>query len=172
MGALNLRAIIYHTGNSPNEGHYFACIKVDNIWYTCDDHRCTEGVKLYCGPSDQGDKIPYLLIYEKGNDNKLVIVDSISQQSDDTIVMRDDDSGDDVDFYFYDSNREKRKIQVIESTSYQSNESKFQKLSEQIDVSESKINDAKKEIKLKSYSVAAKTSVCRKYVICPDEDCH
>ena len=78
LGKLNLRAIVYHNGNSPTEGHYFSCVKIDNTWYTCNDHICTEGVKLNCFSTDRGDKIPYLLIYEKGNEVELLPVSTMS----------------------------------------------------------------------------------------------
>lgn len=63
LGKLNLCAIIYHIGNSPNQGHYVASVKYNDIWYTCDDTVCQPGVTLNCSRSDS--MVPYLLIYEK-----------------------------------------------------------------------------------------------------------
>ena len=65
LGKLNLCAVVYHIGNSPTQGHYVSCVKENNIWYTCNDSICTNGVKLHCAPTDQDKMTPYLLIYEK-----------------------------------------------------------------------------------------------------------
>ena len=39
LGKLHLCAVIYHIGDSPDQGHYVCAIKDDDIWYTCNDDR-------------------------------------------------------------------------------------------------------------------------------------
>ena len=72
LGKLHLCAVIYHIGDSPDQGHYVCAIKDDDIWYTCNDDRIDFGVKLRCNPAIKDDLlIPYLLIYEKVLDSEV-----------------------------------------------------------------------------------------------------
>ena len=64
-----------------------SCVKVDNIWYTCNDSSCSEGVKLLSAYTDQGDRIPYLLIYEKESEIELLPASNVSHKSDNPVVI-------------------------------------------------------------------------------------
>ena len=72
LGKLRLCAVIYHIGDSPDQGHYVCAIKEGNTWYTCNDDRVDLGVKLKCNPTIKDDLlIPYLLIYEKVHESEV-----------------------------------------------------------------------------------------------------
>ena len=102
LGKLNLRAIIYHNGDSPAQGHYVACVKDGDTWYTCNDNVITLGVKLHCDPNNRLDLlIPYLLIYEKNLESEISIPSNVSHpteiQESDQMITADDSN---VDFEF------------------------------------------------------------------------
>ena len=66
IGTLKLRAIVYHVGDSPDQGHYVCAVKNGDTWYTCNDDQINLGVKLKCNSTIKDDLlIPYLLMYEK-----------------------------------------------------------------------------------------------------------
>ena len=99
LGKLNLCAIVYHIGDSPSEGHYVTSVKENNIWYTCNDSICKEGVKLSCDPTDQDNMVPYLLIYEKDLECELPTLTNVTkpseiEESNPMIISNNDD----VDF--------------------------------------------------------------------------
>ena len=117
LGKLNLCAVVYHIGDTPTEGHYMCCVKKNNIWYTCNDEQIfMNGVKLHCAPTDQDNKIPYLLIYEKENALELMPSNDVSHRSeDDPIVIADND--DFVDFRTHTNYSKSESILNCESTS-------------------------------------------------------
>ena len=72
IGTLKLRAIVYHVGDSPDQGHYVCAVKNGDTWYTCNDDQINFGVKLECNPTVKDDLlIPYLLIYEKVHESEV-----------------------------------------------------------------------------------------------------
>jgi ubiquitin C-terminal hydrolase len=72
IGTLHLCAIVYHTGDSPDQGHYVCAVKNGDTWYTCNDDQINFGVKLECNPTVKDDLlIPYLLIYEKVHESEV-----------------------------------------------------------------------------------------------------
>merc|ERR1712034_217381 len=72
IGTLHLCAIVYHTGDSPDQGHYVCAVKNGDTWYTCNDDQINFGVKLECNRTVKDDLlIPYLLIYEKVHESEV-----------------------------------------------------------------------------------------------------
>ena len=64
-GKLHLCTVIYHFGDSPDQGHYVCAVKDDDILYNCNDDQIDLGVTLRCNKTIKDDLlIPYLLIYE------------------------------------------------------------------------------------------------------------
>ena len=59
---LTLHGIIYHSGPNTNSGHYTSAVRLNDTWYTINDERISEGVKLYCVSTDT--TVPYILIYK------------------------------------------------------------------------------------------------------------
>ena len=57
LGTFKLRAIVYHSGNSSNVGHYKSSVKYNNTMYTISDGDTNANVDF--------DDTPYIVIYEK-----------------------------------------------------------------------------------------------------------
>ena len=65
---------MYHSGDSPIEGHYVTFVKRGDTWYRCNDAIIEHGVKLNCDPDNSHDlDIPYLLMYEKDVESEMLI---------------------------------------------------------------------------------------------------
>ena len=110
--------------------------------------------------------IPYLLIYEKENQlNLLTPSNNVSHQSEkeDPKVVTDDHDHE-VDFQFHINSSQS--VSNCESTSV--SESKREKRKLQACLKELSSDNAY-EPKIQKLS---KTSVCKGYVICPNEDCN
>ena len=60
-----LQGIIWHHGESYNNGHYTSNVKVNGVWYNTDDTSITitqsERFQTY------HDKVPYIVVYKKRN---------------------------------------------------------------------------------------------------------
>jgi len=63
----SLRSVIYHSGRSPNSGHYFAHVKENGKWVEKNDtpFRSIELPEQAKATAHKGDDIPYILFYEK-----------------------------------------------------------------------------------------------------------
>ena len=73
LGILDLRAVVYHIGDSPFSGHYMSSVKYNETWYTTNDDKCYAGVQLHCSNNNDNVMTPYLLIYEKrGTSDSLI----------------------------------------------------------------------------------------------------
>ena len=169
LGKLKLRAIVYHTGDTPTSGHYMSSVQIDNIWYTCNDSHCTEGVKLRSSSTDIGNEIPYLLIYEKVSET-LLLTSNVCHESDDPVVINDDDS--DIDFCFHNTQTKRRKIRTCleESTTCNFQKSKVPKFPNEFHNFEKRI-DGNESLDHDSCQTINK-SLSKRYVICPDEGCN
>ena len=60
LKTLKLKAIVYHSGNSPFGGHYKSSVRYNNTWYVTNDGNPNSVLN--------SDDVPYLIIYEKDND--------------------------------------------------------------------------------------------------------
>ena len=61
-----LQGVIWHKGSSLNSGHYTCTIKLNNIWFICNDTAIRGGGRLGCSNNDY--ITPYILVYKKVND--------------------------------------------------------------------------------------------------------
>ena len=67
LGNLNLRAVVYHVGDTIDQGHYMASVKHGDTWYECNDKSIVQGVNCHPTTIPEAIVTPYLLIYEKNN---------------------------------------------------------------------------------------------------------
>ncbi|XP_066930953.1 uncharacterized protein [Clytia hemisphaerica] len=81
LGTLELQAIVYHHGNTPDSGHYTSVVKYNEQWYSVNDDHVTviKGDEFNCKISDK--IVPYVLIYKKCNRE----IDSLPLNSDNNI---------------------------------------------------------------------------------------
>ena len=96
LGKLNLRAIVFHIGDSPTQGHYVTCIKENNIWYRCNDSHCevNENVKLNYDQIDSDRETPYLLIYERNVESDIPICTNVEKVEETTFTILENNTKD------------------------------------------------------------------------------
>jgi ubiquitin C-terminal hydrolase len=62
--SVEICGVVYHLGNSINEGHYTCSVKVDGVWYYMNDCVVTREPPTLCS-SLNGRCVPYIVMYRK-----------------------------------------------------------------------------------------------------------
>ena len=115
-GEFDLKRIIWHHGKNWDSGHYTADVKINDTWYNTNDTeikvRQSTVFKSYCNTKEEIYEVPYIIVYERRNNQLVPFVNTpaaTSTSTANTVPSNDYVFIHEPDFTIHNEKAEKRK---------------------------------------------------------------